>query len=165
MWRCRTSRAVSRRGRMRAPGCYVLPCFQRHRSASERMAFLDRGPKTVLHGVRDTIHSELIPMRPGTKPAVADCVQNSSGRGRRRTATQRTSNPRRHFSAAKRGMAFAVYGVAVVMAPAIGPTLGGWITDNYSWRWIFSSTFPSVSSPWFSRPPHPRPSRLKTRGN
>lgn len=34
-------------------------------------------------------------------------------------------------------MAFAVYGMAVVVAPAIGPTLGGWITDNYNWRWIF----------------------------
>jgi len=41
------------------------------------------------------------------------------------------------FAPAKRGMAFAVYGIAVVMAPAIGPTLGGWITDNFSWRWIF----------------------------
>src|ERR1700691_6116144 len=41
------------------------------------------------------------------------------------------------FPVSKRGMAFAVYGMAVVLAPAIGPTLGGWITDNYSWRWIF----------------------------
>src|ERR1017187_52928 len=41
------------------------------------------------------------------------------------------------FPAAKRGMAFAVYGIAVVMAPAIGPTLGGYITDNFTWRWIF----------------------------
>jgi DHA2 family multidrug resistance protein len=39
-------------------------------------------------------------------------------------------------------MAFAVYGIAVVMAPAIGPTLGGWITDNYSWRWIFFVNIP-----------------------
>jgi DHA2 family multidrug resistance protein len=46
------------------------------------------------------------------------------------------------FPPAKRGMAFAVYGVAVVMAPAIGPTLGGWITDNYSWRWIFFVNIP-----------------------
>jgi DHA2 family multidrug resistance protein len=46
------------------------------------------------------------------------------------------------FSPAKRGMAFAVYGVAVVMAPAIGPTLGGWITDNFSWRWIFFVNIP-----------------------
>jgi DHA2 family multidrug resistance protein len=40
------------------------------------------------------------------------------------------------------GMAFAVYGIAVVVAPAIGPTLGGWITDNYSWRWIFFMNIP-----------------------
>jgi DHA2 family multidrug resistance protein len=41
------------------------------------------------------------------------------------------------FPLSKRGMAFAVYGIAVVVAPTIGPWLGGWITDNYSWRWIF----------------------------
>src|SRR6202162_2649777 len=46
------------------------------------------------------------------------------------------------FSPAKRGMAFAVYGIAVVTAPAIGPTLGGWITDNFSWRWIFFINIP-----------------------
>ena len=46
------------------------------------------------------------------------------------------------FPPAKRGMAFAVYGIAVVTAPAIGPTLGGWITDNFSWRWIFYINIP-----------------------
>src|SRR5205807_3227426 len=46
------------------------------------------------------------------------------------------------FPPAKRGMAFAVYGAAVVVAPAIGPTLGGWITDNFSWRWIFFVNIP-----------------------
>jgi MFS transporter, DHA2 family, multidrug resistance protein len=46
------------------------------------------------------------------------------------------------FPPAKRGMAFAVYGMAVVLAPAIGPTLGGWITDNYTWRWIFYINVP-----------------------
>src|SRR4029078_4058963 len=46
------------------------------------------------------------------------------------------------FPPAKRGMAFAVYGIAVVTAPAIGPTLGGWITDNFSWRWIFFLNIP-----------------------
>jgi DHA2 family multidrug resistance protein len=39
-------------------------------------------------------------------------------------------------------MAFAVYGIAVVTAPAIGPTLGGWITDNFTWRWIFFINIP-----------------------
>ncbi len=46
------------------------------------------------------------------------------------------------FPPKQRGIAFAVYGMAVVVAPAIGPTLGGWITDNYSWRWIFYINIP-----------------------
>jgi DHA2 family multidrug resistance protein len=46
------------------------------------------------------------------------------------------------FPPAKRGQAFALYGVAVVVAPALGPTLGGWITDNLSWRWIFFMNIP-----------------------
>ncbi len=46
------------------------------------------------------------------------------------------------FDAKRRGMAFAMYGVAVLVAPAIGPMLGGWITDNYSWHWIFLINVP-----------------------
>jgi MFS transporter, DHA2 family, multidrug resistance protein len=40
------------------------------------------------------------------------------------------------------GTAFAMYGMVVVLAPAVGPTLGGWITDNYQWRWIFYMNVP-----------------------
>ena len=39
-------------------------------------------------------------------------------------------------------MGFAMYGMAVVLAPAIGPTLGGYLTDNYSWHWIFFINVP-----------------------
>ncbi len=46
------------------------------------------------------------------------------------------------FPREKLGMGMAVYGVAVVTAPIIGPTLGGWITDNFSWRWIFFINIP-----------------------
>jgi MFS transporter, DHA2 family, multidrug resistance protein len=46
------------------------------------------------------------------------------------------------FAPEKRSVAFAVYGMAVVVAPAIGPTIGGWITDNYTWRWIFFLNIP-----------------------
>jgi DHA2 family multidrug resistance protein len=46
------------------------------------------------------------------------------------------------FPVEKRGQAFAVYGMAVVVAPAIGPTLGGWITDNFNWHWIFFINIP-----------------------
>jgi DHA2 family multidrug resistance protein len=46
------------------------------------------------------------------------------------------------FPPEKIGMAMAMYGVSVVTAPIIGPTLGGWITDNFSWRWIFFINIP-----------------------
>ncbi len=46
------------------------------------------------------------------------------------------------FPVSKRGQAFALYGMAVVVAPAIGPTLGGWITDNFNWHWIFFINIP-----------------------
>jgi DHA2 family multidrug resistance protein len=46
------------------------------------------------------------------------------------------------FPPEKRGLAFSVYGVTAVVAPSIGPTLGGWITDNYTWRWIFLMNLP-----------------------
>jgi DHA2 family multidrug resistance protein len=64
------------------------------------------------------------------------------------------------FSVEKRGQAFAVYGMAVVVAPAIGPTLGGWITDNFNWHWIFFINLPfGILSLWLSNrmvedPPH-----------
>lgn len=55
------------------------------------------------------------------------------------------------FSVEKRGQAFAVYGMAVVVAPAIGPTLGGWLTDNYNWHWIFFINIPiGILSIWLS---------------
>jgi DHA2 family multidrug resistance protein len=64
------------------------------------------------------------------------------------------------FPLERRGMAFAVYGIAVVVAPTIGPWLGGWITDNFSWRWIFYINIPVgvlsliLTSLLVSDPPH-----------
>ena len=46
------------------------------------------------------------------------------------------------FDARRRGLAFSLYGIVAVLAPSIGPTLGGWITDNYSWHWIFYINIP-----------------------
>ncbi len=46
------------------------------------------------------------------------------------------------FSPRQRPQAFAIYGIAVIVAPTVGPTIGGWITDNYSWHWIFFINVP-----------------------
>ncbi len=46
------------------------------------------------------------------------------------------------FPPEKRGLAMGVFGMGVVVAPIIGPTLGGWLSDNFSWRWIFFINIP-----------------------
>jgi MFS transporter, DHA2 family, multidrug resistance protein len=53
------------------------------------------------------------------------------------------------FPPHQRGLAFALYGITAIMAPTIGPTLGGWITFNYSWRWIFFINLPVGLLTWF----------------
>ncbi|MFC5860699.1 DHA2 family efflux MFS transporter permease subunit [Acidicapsa dinghuensis] len=74
------------------------------------------------------------------------------------------------FPTEKRGQAFAVYGMAVVFAPAIGPTLGGWITDNFNWHWIFFINLPvGLLSLWLSNrmvedPPHLIEQRKASKG-
>ncbi|MCC6660169.1 MAG: DHA2 family efflux MFS transporter permease subunit [Phycisphaerales bacterium] len=66
------------------------------------------------------------------------------------------------FPPSRRGMGMAVYGMTVVVAPVIGPTLGGWITDNYNWRWIFFINVPVgigaliLSHTFISDPPYLR---------
>lgn len=52
------------------------------------------------------------------------------------------------FPPEKRGLAFALYGITAIMAPTIGPTLGGWITFSYSWRWIFFINLPVGVVTW-----------------
>src|SRR5246500_530742 len=53
------------------------------------------------------------------------------------------------FPPHQRGLAFALYGITAITAPTIGPTLGGWITFNYSWRWIFFINIPVGIVTWF----------------
>ncbi len=77
------------------------------------------------------------------------------------------------FPPQKRGQAMAVFGLGVVVAPVIGPTLGGWITDHYSWRWAFYINIPIgilavlLISRFVTDPPYirnARPGRLDSIG-
>jgi len=74
------------------------------------------------------------------------------------------------FPPAKRGMAMAVYGMGVVVAPIFGPVLGGWLTDNYSWRWIFYINIPFgvlailMLQAFVEDPPYLRDAHEKTGG-
>ncbi len=74
------------------------------------------------------------------------------------------------FPPAKRGMAMAVYTLAILVAPVLGPTLGGYITENYSWRWIFYINIPVgvlsivLSGLVLEDPPYLRARRAEQRG-
>jgi DHA2 family multidrug resistance protein len=53
------------------------------------------------------------------------------------------------FPPQKRGQGMSIFAMGVVVAPILGPTLGGWITDNYSWRWIFYINVPiGIAATW-----------------
>ena len=74
------------------------------------------------------------------------------------------------FPPQKRGQAFAMYGMAVVLAPAIGPTLGGFITDHYAWRWVFFINVPVgivsmlLTQRMVTDPPHIRDAKGRAGG-
>jgi DHA2 family multidrug resistance protein len=74
------------------------------------------------------------------------------------------------FLPAKRGVAMAVYGMGVVVAPIFGPVLGGWLTDNYSWRWIFFINVPfgilavMLVQAFVEDPPYLREAQKKSSG-
>jgi MFS transporter, DHA2 family, multidrug resistance protein len=87
-----------------------------------------------------TISSLLCGMAPSLAALVFFRVVQGAGGGGMQPMSQAIlvdSFPRQ-----RQGMAMAIYGMGVVVAPTLGPTLGGWITDNYSWRWIFLLNVP-----------------------
>jgi len=87
-----------------------------------------------------TVSSFLCGLAPSLGVLVLFRILQGAGGGGLQPSEQAILNDT--FSLEKRGMAFAVYGLAVVVAPTIGPWLGGWITDNFSWRWIFYINVP-----------------------
>ncbi len=105
-----------------------------------------------------TVSSFLCGLAPSLGVLVLFRILQGAGGGGLQPSEQAILNDT--FPLEKRGMAFAVYGIAVVVAPTIGPWLGGWITDNFSWRWIFYINIPVgiisllLTSVLVSDPPH-----------
>src|ERR1700760_1666894 len=112
-----------------------------------------------------TVSSFLCGLAPSLGMLVVFRILQGAGGGGLQPSEQAILNDT--FPLSKRGMAFAVYGIAVVVAPTIGPWLGGFITDNYSWRWIFYINIPvgilSLILTWFlvSDPPYMKRSSVK----
>jgi hypothetical protein len=84
-------------------------------------------------------------VRPGAEPGVARHLPHHPGRHRRRAAAAVAGGAARIVQArgARRAMGF--WGLGVVVAPIWVPSSGGWLTENYSWRWVFYINLPSVS--------------------
>src|ERR1700736_2852 len=112
-----------------------------------------------------TVSSFLCGLAPSLGVLVVCRILQGAGGGGLQPSEQAILNDT--FPLSQRGMAFAVYGLAVVVAPTIGPALGGWITDNISWRWIFYINVPvgiiSLVLTHFivSDPPHLKQARAK----
>jgi DHA2 family multidrug resistance protein len=112
-----------------------------------------------------TLSSFLCGLAPSLGALVVCRILQGAGGGGLQPSEQAILNDT--FPLEKRGMAFAVYGVAVVVAPTIGPWLGGWITDNFSWRWIFYINVPVgiisliLTSLLISDPPYMKRDKLK----
>jgi len=113
-----------------------------------------------------TVSSFLCGLAPSLGVLVLFRILQGAGGGGLQPSEQAILNDT--FPLAKRGMAFAVYGIAVVVAPTIGPWLGGWITDNFSWRWIFYINVPVgiisllLTSLLVSDPPYMKRSSIKS---
>jgi len=112
-----------------------------------------------------TVSSFLCGLAPSLGVLVLFRIMQGAGGGGLQPSEQAILNDT--FPLEKRGMAFAVYGLAVVVAPTIGPWLGGWITDNFSWRWVFYINVPVgilsllLTSFLVSDPPYMKKANLK----
>ena len=149
---CRQCRAAPHRGRTRRQsqrkhlGANLVHGLQRRGPADERLVFDSDRTQALLHGQRRTVHDEFGAVRFRAESDTVDSVPDTPGRWWRRARSQRTRNfsgylhrrrtPHRVCNLRDRGDSGA----------GDWTDCRRWVTDHYSWRWIFSSTCRQVSS-------------------
>ena len=124
-------------------GADLVPRRQRDQPAHHRLADRPARPQAPLHPGHRGVHAHLGRGGRGARAwpssSIARFLQGLAG-GPLVPLSQATMIET--FPARQRGMAMAIWGIGIMFAPIIGPTLGGWITDNWSWRWVFYINVP-----------------------
>ena len=130
---------VERRQRV---GHHQLPGRQRHDLADHRLDLRPPGPPQLLPAVDRRLHHRLGALRRGHQPGqliLFRVIQGLAGGGLQPSSQAILLDS---FPPEKQGAAQTMFGVAALLAPVVGPTLGGYLTVNYNWRWIFYINLP-----------------------
>ena len=123
-------------------GADVLSGRQRHHPAHDRMAGQPLRPQAPADGLGHRLHHRVVPLRTRAEPPIPDRLPHHAGRKRRRPAAALAGRHARSVSAREARQGDGILGLGIVVAPMLGPVLGGWLTDNYSWRWVFYINIP-----------------------
>ena len=123
-------------------GSHLLPGSQRDRFAHGSLGRERDRAEEFLHALHRHLHDQFIFVRIAPTLGLLLLFRVFQGVGGGGLQPMAQAIMADSFEPAKRGLAFSLYGLVAVLAPSIGPTLGGWITDNYSWHWIFYINIP-----------------------
>ena len=152
-------------------GSYELSGRERDRPAGKHVVLATLRPETLSDYLHHHLHSFLFCLRRGNEPRYHSDRTCNTGGGALQPLSQAILLE--SFEPQKRGLAMAVFALGVVVAPVLGPTLGGWLTDSYSWRWAFYINIPVgvlavfMISRYVEDPPYVKeahPGRLDTIG-
>jgi MFS transporter, DHA2 family, multidrug resistance protein len=114
----------------------------RHHPANHGLVIGAPRPPQLLPAVDSGLHPRLRTVWNGHQSQSADCVPRGAGLGGGRSSAFQPGRVADAFPTEKQGVAMTLFGLAALLAPVVGPTLGGWITDSYSWRWVFFINVP-----------------------
>ena len=110
--------------------------------ADQRLALGPPRPPQLLPAVDRRLHPRLGAVRHGHQPDADHPVPGAPGPGRRRTPAEQPGDLDRQLPARETGRGQTLFGIAALIGPIVGPTLGGWLVVNYDWRYIFYINVP-----------------------